>query len=502
MVPYIEMATYGQGGCLHDLFTTQAAKTPNKTAVVTADGQKITFDELNTITDVLADKLRICGVGRNKVVGIFMERCLEYTVSYIAILKAGGAYLPIEMSYPKNLIQSVLDDCKPVVICTKAAYSQLLNTNTTTLFLQNNWVEQYEEEINRLAIKPTREHVLLDDMAYTVYSSGTTGRPKGIVCPHRGAVYSYVWRHLAFPYDDGDREACNVFFVWEMLRPLLKGIPMYIIPDNVIYDPPKLVAFLKEHKITRMLFTPSLLQAVLDTQASSLKDCFQTMKQIWLCGEVVTTTLRNRIASSLPWVKILNLYSISECHDVACSDLTNGFGLEGRTYCPVGKIFNGVHVVVMDDDYNVKSIGDPGEVYVGGPTLAIGYLNRPDLNEQRFIKTPASLVDAYGSRLYRTGDWGYLLSDGSLEIIGRCDSMVKIRGYTVELKAVEAAFLTIPAINMSCVLSIGAEGSDKFLVAYVVLNEGYSRNVNSIRSKLKFLLPFYMIPSQFVFLEK
>lgn len=139
-------------------------------------------------------------------------------------------------------------------------------------------------------------------------------------------------------------------------------------------------------------------------------------------------------------------------------DLTKGYGLEGRSYCPVGKIFNGVHVVVMDDEYNVKSIGDPGEVniltnafeisvttfnaqvYVGGPTLAIGYLNRPDINEQRFIRTPASLVDAYGTRLYRTGDWGYLLSDGSLEIIGRCDSMVKIRGYTVELKVNDYIF--------------------------------------------------------------
>lgn len=128
------------------------------------------------------------------------------------------------MSYPKSLIKSVLDDCKPVVICTKAAYNELLNTDVTTLFLQNNWVKQYEDEINRLPVKPIREHALLDDMAYTVYSSGTTGRPKGIVCPHRGAVFSYKWRHLAFPYDDDDeREACNVFFVWEMLRPLLKG---------------------------------------------------------------------------------------------------------------------------------------------------------------------------------------------------------------------------------------------------------------------------------------
>lgn len=126
------------------------------------------------------------------------------------------------MSYPKSLIQSVLEDCEPVVICTKASYNHLLNTKITTLFLQNDWVERYQEE-NRLETKPIQEKVSLDDMAYTVYSSGTTGKPKGIQCPHRGAVFSYTWRHLAFPYDEDDREACNVFFVWEMLRPLLKG---------------------------------------------------------------------------------------------------------------------------------------------------------------------------------------------------------------------------------------------------------------------------------------
>ncbi|XP_065204923.1 uncharacterized protein LOC135834874 [Planococcus citri] len=503
MIANVDISDYDKFGCLHELFIQQAKKTPDKIALVTADHKKITFSELNSVTDILADKLRLCGVRRNTVVGIFMERCIEYTVSYIAILKAGGAYLPIEMSYPKPLIQSVLEDAKPVAICSKSSYGHLLNTDITTLFLDNNWAEIYQKEVNQSKEKPIVEKVQLDDMAYTVYSSGTTGKPKGIQCPHRGAVFSYTWRHLAFPYDEDDREACNIFFVWEMLRPLLKGIPMFIIPDNVIYDPPKLVNFLKEHEITRMLFTPSLLQAVLDTQGgASLNESFKTMKQIWLCGEVVTTTLRNRIAAAFPWVKILNLYSISECHDVSCSDLTEGYGLEGRTYCPVGKIFKGVHVVVMDDDHNVKSIGDAGEVYVGGPTLAIGYLNRPELNEQRFIKTPAHLINAYGARLYRTGDWGYLLSDGSLEVTGRCDSMVKIRGYTVELKAVENALLSIPEVNMACATVFGEEGSDKFVAAYIVLNEGYSKNVDYLRSKLKGQLPFYMIPSQFVFLSK
>lgn len=168
------------------------------------------------------------------------EKILSAHIFLISFL--GGAYLPIEMSYPKHLIQSVLDDCEPVVVCTKASYSNQLNTGITPLFIEGDWVERYGAEIKGTEI--LRENVSLDDMAYTVYSSGTTGLPvsnlnafvtkcsneetlqfqKGIQCPHRGAVYSYTWRHLAFPYDEDDREACNVFFVWEMLRPLLKGL--------------------------------------------------------------------------------------------------------------------------------------------------------------------------------------------------------------------------------------------------------------------------------------
>lgn len=154
-------------------------------------------------------------------------------------------------------------------------------------------------------------------------------------------------------------------------------------------------------------------------------------------------------------------------------DLTDNFGLEARTYCPVGKIFPQVHVFIMDENFNTKSIGEAGEVsaissfiycrireldatlitvqffqiYIGGPALAIGYLNQPDLNEQRFIGIPAHLAQTNGKRLYRTGDWGYLLSDGSLEVIGRCDSMVKIRGYTIELKVITETFQDVLIIN-------------------------------------------------------
>nr|CAD7260469.1 unnamed protein product [Timema shepardi] len=566
-IPLVNMADYEKLGCLHQMFSRQAKSTPGSVAVVTHDGKQMTFGELDKATDLLALKLRHLGVKRNTVVGILMERCLEYTIAYIGILKAGGAYMPLEISHPHPLMQSVLEDSAPVAVCTKSQFSQRLLglvDASRVLLMEGDWLE----ELTHLEVIPETVQVSLDDMAYTVYSSGTTGKPKGIQCPHRGAVFSYHWRHSAYPYQTGDREACNVFFVWEMLRPLLKGVPLYIVPDDVIYDPPKLTQFLKRHAITRMMFTPSLLQAVLDFRGLDLEDTFKTMRQIWFCGEVVTSILRDRVAKLLSWVQLLNLYSISECHDLACADLSGpkpqGPAQETRKFCPVGQLLPMIHIVIMDDEMTVKPVGAPGEIYVGGPTLASGYLNLPELTSKRFISRPAHVPSSVGSRLYRTGDWGYMLSGGTLEICGRCDSMVKIRGYSIEIQeywdyilsggtleicgrcdtmvkirdysieiqeywgcilsggtrkiwgrcdsmvkirgysieiqAVEAALLQLPMVNTGCVLVLGDEGSDKFLVAYIVSEGKTSRK--EVRAALKKRLPFYMIPSKFVFLNR
>ncbi|KAK7873449.1 hypothetical protein R5R35_000229 [Gryllus longicercus] len=498
MVNPVKMDDYDKQGCLHDMFAKQALATPNATAIVTHDGRKMTFEELNNVTDILALHLRHLGVKRNTVVGILMDRCLEYAISYIAILKAGGAYLPLEISYPQSLLQSVLQDAEPVAVCTKKLFTERLNNHmekNKIIIMENDWIEEISK--NEPISEPVE--VGLDDMAYTVYSSGTTGKPKGIQCPHRGAVFSYHWRHISYPYKPDDREACNIFFVWEMLRPLLKGIPLYIVPDDVIYDPPRLVTFLKENKITRMLFTPSLLQALLDFKGLELEKAFQSMRQIWFCGEVLTTLLKERISKLLPKIQLVNLYSVSECHDLACADLSDMVEYEQRKFCPVGKVLPGVHIIIMDEELNIQPVGAPGEIYVGGPTLAIGYLNRPEVTAQRFIARPDHVPAHVGERLYRTGDWGYMLSDGNLEICGRCDSMVKIRGYSIELQAVETALLDLTMVNTGCVLALGDEGSEKILVAYIVPEGKTSRK--EVRAALKRKLPFYMIPSKFVFLN-
>ncbi|KAH3843031.1 hypothetical protein DPMN_116538, partial [Dreissena polymorpha] len=495
------METYEANGLLHEMFGRQARLTPDAIAVVEASGRTLNFRELDRQSEALATHLKNVGVRPDTCVGIYMDKCIEYVVAYLGILRAGGAYMPLDISYPEALLQDILQDAEPVAILTEETLQKNVAGYKNVLMMSPSW----EKHIDVSPPPGDIPFPTMDSLAYVVYSSGTTGKPKGIKCPHRGAVFSYTARHEDYPYGDNEREACNVFFVWELLRPLAKGVPMYIIPSDVIYDPTRLCDYIRSNEITRMLFTPSLLEAVLNTPDIDLQTGLNSMRTIVFCGEVVTTSLMGRCLETLPWIRFLNLYSVSECHDVCCEDLNAYFAynkdaLATRKFCPVGRIIPGVQVVILDNDFRPQGVGSSGEIYVGGPTLAHGYINRPEIQSTRFIRRPDSVPEVCGPTLYRSGDWGYMLSDGSLEICGRCDTMVKIRGYSIEIQAVEAALMELSMVHACVVLVKGAEGEDKFLVSYIV--PSHETNRKSVRDALKKRLPFYMIPAYIVFLSK
>lgn len=259
---------------------------------------------------------------------------------------------------------------------------------------------------------------------------------------------------------------------------------------------------MQEHRITRILFTPSLLQLILDsldanTLVERMGDC---LRIVWLCGEVVTLELQQRFKSLFPGCELLNLYSISECHDVSVAVLEGesvSQSMQIRQYASCGKVMENVKCYVLDPNtMHNQPIGTPGEVYVGGPCLAIGYLNMPEKTAERFVDNPFVALDGPGcSRLYRTGDRGRFLPDGTLELCGRCDSMVKIRGYSVVLGAVEAALAEHPLVSTAVVVAEGDEGTDKRLVAYIVPAE-WERvpSAHTLRKHLKELVPFYAVP--------
>ncbi|GMF32004.1 unnamed protein product [Phytophthora lilii] len=494
-----KVGPYPSEKCLHDMFMEAAKRTPDAIAVY-YEGKTLTFREVDEQSERLADYLFFAGVRPNCISGIFMEHCIEFVIAYIAALKAGGAYMPLEIVYPPDLLERVMEESKPIIVLTKKKFRNRLPAWQQALELDEGWLESLaRQNIPVMPADRTRTHP--DDLAYVVMSSGTTGVPKGICCPHRGAVHSYDWRLTHCPYKEDDRVACHVFFVWELLRPMLGNRPLYVIPDDTIFDPVKLVEYLDTHDITRILFTPSLLQLILDTCSREvLVQKLSKLRLVWLCGEVVTLELRDRFVRLFPKCELQNLYSVSECHDVSAVDLAAMSDFDNSLstkYASCGEVMPNVKAYVLDDDYKPVSVGVPGELYIGGPCLAIGYLNRPEQTAQRFLKHVVP-----GETVYRTGDRARFLPNGHLELIGRCDFMVKIRGYSVVLGAVESALAQHPLVSNSVVLTEGDEGEDKRLVAYIV-PEDWEKvpSASNLREFLKEKLPHYAIPSVFVQLD-
>ncbi|HJQ28198.1 MAG TPA: amino acid adenylation domain-containing protein, partial [Rubrobacter sp.] len=467
-------------------------------------GTSLTYRELDRLSDTLASYLRNAGIGPDEPVGVYMERRAEYVIACLAAMKAGGAYLILELAYPPPLLAEVVEDAGPRVVLTQERYADRLPDGVDSFFLDDGW----EEDLDDVPAGDGAPGVDQDNLAFISYSSGTTGKPKGIANPHRAPVRSYLWRFGISDYAPGDRVGCNVFFIWEMMRPLLRGATTVVIPDDVIYDPGALIRFLDEYEITETLVTPSLLEAVLNASGPDVGERLSNLKTLWLNGEVVTRTLARRAMDLLPAVRLLNVYSCSETHEVAAGDLRELIENQDSTYCAVGSPMDPDRTYILDADGEPVPQGEAGELFVGGDCLARGYVNLPEKTEESFPEDPFS--SASGARMYRTGDRARILSDGSLEILGRVDFMVKIRGYSVELGAVEAAIEKNLAVSACVVVSEGEEGEDKRLVAYLVPDseddERYSAwNIDAktgrskeMRGVLQESLPHYAVPSVFV----
>ena len=489
--------------CLHELFEEQARKTPEETAVADERGE-LTYGELDWKADRLAVYLRGEGVGPDEVVGVYLERHLEFVVACLATLKAGGAFLPLELAYPPSLLGDVLDDSEPRVILTQASLAERLPERQPRFCLDGGW----ENAIGADAGPTDGTRPGPESLMFVSYSSGTTGKPKGIANPHRAAVRSYLWRFGLSDYSVGDRVGCGVFFIWEAFRPLLRGATTFVVPDEVIYDPAALVRYLEERRITETLMTPSLLEAVLDEGGPNIGESLNRLRTLWLNGEVVTKTLARRALKLLPNVRLLNLYSVSETHEIAAGNLQELVESTEATHCPVGQPKDSDRLYLLDGDRNPVPVGMPGEIYVGGELLARGYVKLPEKSAERFLPDQFSPED--GARMYRTGDKARLLSDGNLEILGRVDFMVKIRGYSIELGAVEAAILERLAVESCVVVVEGEEGEDKRLVAYLVPSSDPDRRQadwrvdpktgrsSEIRRILQDSVPHYMIPVVYV----
>ena len=484
--------------CLHDLFKAQAAETPDAIAVVSGNEQ-ITYSDLDQATDSLGAYLRYRGVLPDDRVGVLMETCSEYIVACIGALKAGAAFMPLDLDSPDYLLKSMVAEAQPRVLITKEQYVARSNLGAAVQILSLD-ADQSWRAVKADSAGPV---ITSNNLAFVPYTSGTTGDPKGVMQTHGAVISSYFGRYKFSSYQVGDRVACNIFFIWEFLRPLLKGGTIYVIPDEVIFLPRALTEYIYENRVSEVLFTPSLLQGILNSaDLDTLRDQLESLRVVWLNGEVVASSLMEQASAVFSdATRLFNTYSICETHDVCTVDLRD-IARDGRDACPVGFPMDGVTVRVLPEGESAFAPIGVGDLYVGGLGLARGYLGREDLDKQKFVQ-----VD--GDRYYATGDLAEVDSQGMVTVGGRNDSMVKIRGYSVYLSGIEET-LRKHCDVLDTVVSVEAEDdTNKRLIAYVIRKpeatwrvDGRSGTSRDLRNLLERYLPHYMVPSRYMELDE
>jgi len=494
-------APYPADQTILSLFDEQVRRTPRQAAYLQGD-VSLSYAELNARANQLARYLLQAGVAPGAPVGLCIKRSLEAVTALLAILKAGGTYVPLDPAYPLQRQEYMLKNSGVrVLVGMSATLEALAQLCERPIFL--------DREADAIAGQSTEDlphHLSPESPLYILYTSGSTGQPKGVVGTHRAALNRFSWMWQVIPFEAGEvtcqKTALSfVDSVWELFGPLLRGTPSAIIPDEAVKDPAALVTELSMRKVTRIVVVPSLLRAILDTQ-TNLEQKLSRLK-LWVCAsEALPVSLVRRFYQALPNARLLNLYGSSEdAGDVTWYD-TRDLPKDATTV-PVGRPMANTTAYVLDQDLNQLPIHLPGEIYIGGANLAIGYHNRPDLTSERFIPDPFHP----GGRLYRTGDLGSFQPDGNIAYLGRRDHQVKVRGMRVELEEVESALAQHPRVQECRALLVESKSAGPLLAAYYVGKPGTAPGgdgvyAEDLRGFLHQRLPDYMIPERFIQLQR
>lgn len=486
-------ADYPDNICIHRAFEARTAKCGDAIAIRTAE-RHLTYRQLNEEANCLSYYLRRQGVEPQDRVGVAAERSADAVVAMLAVMKAGASYVPIDPAYPKQRIEFMLRDSGAKVLIAQYGLRVRLPEHAGRIV----FIDRDRDEI--LAESRLNPRVPLDchSPAYVIYTSGSTGNPKGVLGTHRASMNRFAWMWKAYPFGPGElcAQKTSLSFVdsiCEIFGPLLQGVPILVIPDEIVADAREFVRQIAAYRVTRMTVVPSQLGAILDAYAH-LEIRLPDLQLCFTSGEELRYALYERFTGLLPHAALVNLYGSSEvAADVTCFDTAR---TRPRSIVPIGKPISNVCMFILDEYLNPVPIGVPGAIYAGGDCLALGYLNRPELTAQRFIGNPFSP----GERLYKTGDLGRYDQDGNIEFLGRADNQVKIRGVRIELGEIEATLKAHESVRQAAVVARN-DGADQRLVAYLVPAEGRDLDLSGLRRYLKAQLPGYMIPAAFVILD-
>jgi amino acid adenylation domain-containing protein/thioester reductase-like protein len=491
---------YPRNLSIHQLFEAQVEQTPNNVAVIFEDKQ-LSYQQLNQQANQLAHYLQSLGVKPGELVGICIERSLEMIIGVVGILKAGGAYIPLDPTYPQERLASMLEDSQVSVLLTQQQLIERLpHHHARVVCLDTDW-----QVINRESEDNLISNVAAHNLAYVIYTSGSTGKPKGVAVPHRGVVRLLInTNYVKFNPDDKVAHASNPSFdaaTFEIWGALLHGARIIIVTKDILLSPQNFVTYIRAKEINVLFLTPALFHQL----ASFVPQAFSSLKYLVLGGEAVDPRWVKEVLEQGPPQQLLNGYGPTESTTFSCCYLIQDISKKS-TNIPIGRPISNTQVYILDHYLQPVPIGVPGELYIGGDGLAQGYLNRPELNREKFIPNPLS--EESGNLLYKTGDLVRYLPDGNIEFLGRTDNLVKIRGFRIELGEIEAVLAQHPVVEKAVVIAREDISGDKRLVAYIANNKKLSQSTdpksqisNQLRDFLKQKLPDYMVPSIFVLLD-
>ncbi|MDP4196834.1 MAG: amino acid adenylation domain-containing protein, partial [Bacteroidota bacterium] len=492
---------------IHQMFEYQVKKTPDAQALY-FNGESLSYRQLNSRANKLANYLRQIGAKKEELVGLYIDRSSEMIIGMLAILKAGCAYLPLDPKLPVDRLQFMADESSLKIILTKKTIieSKPLNNSAFICFdTDSDLIESQPDENLSIVVHP-------ENLAYVIYTSGTTGRPKGVMVQHKGIINLAL--HYAEALSLGEGKKLFQFFsfsfdgsIVEIFCSLISGTTLYMPDAETAMPGPKMVKYLNENKIDKVTFSPSVLSVLPGEELNHIDAIiaggealsFDVVRK-WFNRENLTFINAYGPTESTVCVSCFSMTSLPDFSDII----------------PIGRPLPNFRLYILDKDSNPAAIGVPGEIFVGGIGLARGYLNRPDITAERFIPDPF----LEGQRLYRTGDVARYREDGYIEFLGRNDDQVKLRGFRIELGEIESAALNSDALQSAAALIISedenAEGTlaftdkinlankdrDKQLVLFYVPNKK-SQDITSAQIKdfIKKRLPEYMIPSKFVQLD-
>lgn len=464
---------YAKEKTVVELFEEQVKNSPDRMAITYKD-TKITYSELNSRVNCIAVRLREMGIRPDDFVAVMAERSMEMIVGMLAVIKAGGAYVPIDASYPAERIDYILEDSRAKAVL---VYNVDVKTDIPVINLAEKQLWEGAQENLPIINKP-------NDLMYLIYTSGTSGKPKGVMLEHRGVVSmtSYLTDLYQMSGDDVVLQFANCIFdasVWELTISLFTGASLCLIPQEIIADVKLFEEYVEEHNVTVTLLPP---QFCLQTSVNGLR-------VLTTGGSAANKEVIRKYGEK---TRFINAYGPTE-NTVLATHWEYVPNTEIPNNIPIGKPIYNSRIYILDGN-NLCGTGIPGELCITGDGVARGYLNLPELTYEKFINNP------FGEgKMYRSGDLARWLPDGNIEYLGRIDEQVKIRGFRIELEEIESVIRKVPYIKDSVAIAKPDSSGDNAIYAYLVSDEEV--NLGVLKDEIRKFLPDYMIPGYMMQIE-